>query len=631
MLAIDPAVRDAHARPDLNPGIRYAVVRLAELLDPGTPFALSGSAYCDPLAATGAFESVARDCLANPAVRFGTVLAASQLLSDALEQEGNLRAWYPGDLTRLLLFLAQVRKVPAVKTLGEHQVRVPYHERTAWVRQKLGALVAGSLARFRTAVDDEVTGYRARLLDQLVRRLRAFPEDERGWAELEHDLCYASGLLLGEGRDGRELARAVAARVAAAPDDAAAAAVARDVAGAPPVDYQVALVLAGARSVEPASASAMGVGVIDGELPRWAPAVRGPSQAAAKALEAFVDAGTAAGGATPLLVAVRAWDPEQARLRALLAAEGLQDHLAAEHPGARFSLGPEALVLDVAAGSARRAGATPAPVRRGRVARYDNAAELVPFLRANALARAETSPALRVLHSWIALECLGRDGAGPRADGDERQGVSLKLETYLPPHLASVTAMAGVRALLLTSWDEVRALALRSARRDEWLRLERRLGVADGRPRSLTRLVALLRDLGEEPSPLAELLDDLGPFPARRLTDLGRRFERGDRLAKVAESIRVRTLIAVARLKLARHLAVHRGFDAAHATPPLAHSAVQVLDGAFEVLRRWLRPGGTPAEAMAEARRWHDRSLAAWRSAGDLEVDADHLLHPHKQ
>ncbi|HEY4028522.1 MAG TPA: hypothetical protein VGO86_19000 [Candidatus Dormibacteraeota bacterium] len=629
MLAIDPAVRDAHARPDLNAGIRYAVVRLAELLDPGTPFALSGCAYCDPLAAAGAFETVARDYLGNPAVRFGTVLAASQLLSDALEQEGNLKAWYSGDVTRLLLFLAQVRKVPSVKTLGERQVKVPYQERTTWVRQKLGALLTGSLARFRAVVDDETTGYRARLLDQLAGRLCATPVDERHWAELEHDLCFAAGLLLGEGRDGRELARAIAGRVAAAPDEAAAARAIREVAGVPPADYQVALVLAGARSVEPESASAMGVGVIDGDLPRWAPAVRGPTPAAARALTAFVDAGTAAGGATPLLVAVRAWDPEQARLRALLAAEGLQDHLAAEHPGGRFSLGPEALVLDVAAGSARRTGAIPVPVRRGRVARYDNAAELLPFLRASALARAETSPALRVLHSWIALECLARDGAHG-AQGDERPGQSLRLETYVPPHLASVAAMAGVRAMLLTSWDGVRLLALRSPRRDDWLLLERRLGVVEGRPRSLSRLVALLREASTSPA-LSQLLTDLGPFPARRLADLGRRFDRGPRLAKVAEAIQVRTLIAIARLKMARHLAVHRGFDAACASPPLAHSAVQVLDGAFEVLRRWLREGGTPSDALAEARRWHERNLAAWRSAGELELDADHLLHPHKQ
>ena len=97
-MLITPAVRAAHARRDLHPGLRYAVVRLAELLDPDTPFALSGCAYCDPLAATSAFEEAARDYLAHPGVRFGTVLAASQLLSDALEQEGNLRAWYAGDL-----------------------------------------------------------------------------------------------------------------------------------------------------------------------------------------------------------------------------------------------------------------------------------------------------------------------------------------------------------------------------------------------------------------------------------------------------------------------------------------------------------------------------------------------------
>ncbi|TMC09078.1 MAG: hypothetical protein E6J41_11370 [Chloroflexi bacterium] len=608
MLVIDPAVRAAHARQDLHAGLRYAAVRLAELLDPDTPFALSGCAYCDPLAAAGAFESAARDYLANPGVRFGTVLAASQLLTDALEQEGNLRAWYAGDVTRLLLFAGRLRQVPAVKTVGERQVKVPYHERTTWVRQKLGAMAGGSLARFRAAIEEPGTGYRDRLLDQLEVRLRCAPAGEREWAELEHDLCYTAALLLGEGRDGRELARAVAARVAAAPDACAAAGAVREVAAAPAAAYEVALVLHGAGSLEPESASALGVGVMDAAPPRWA--------------AAWVSARAAAGEATPLLVAVQAWDPEQARMRAMLMAQALRDHLVAEHPEARLALASEALVLDVAAGTARRSGTAPRPLRRGRVARYESAAELVPFLRANALARGEVSPAVRVLHTWIALECLSRDGGG--GDPVERPALSLKLESYLPPHLASVAAIAGLRAMLVASWDAARALALRSDRREEWLRLEARVGVAGGRPRSLARLVAVLRD---QPA----LVEGLGPFPARRLADLGRRFEKGSRLAKVAEAVQVRTLIAVARLKLARHLAVHRGFDAAHATAPLAQSAVLVLDCAFEVVRRWLRPGCGPADALAEARRWHEANLAAWRSSPELELDADHLLHPRKQ
>jgi hypothetical protein len=234
-----------------------------------------------------------------------------------------------------------------------------------------------------------------------------------------------------------------------------------------------------------------------------------------------------------------------------------------------------------------------------------------------------------VLHTWIALECLAQDGGrGPSAD--ERPGFTMKLETYLPPNLAGVVAMAGLRSLLLTSWDEVRALALRSGRRDDWLLVERQLGVSGGRPRRLTDLVELLRGFGEGDA-LAELLEDVGPFAARRLADVGRRFDRGSRLAKAAEGIQVRTMIAIARLKLARHLAVHRGFDASHATPALAHSAVQVLDSAFEVLRRWMRSGCSPAEVLGEARGWHQRNLARWRAADELEIDADHLLHPEKQ
>jgi hypothetical protein len=127
---------------------------------------------------------------------------------------------------------------------------------------------------------------------------------------------------------------------------------------------------------------------------------------------------------------------------------------------------------------------------------------------------------------------------------------------------------------------------------------------------------------------LLRAADGTGPFARRRLETLGRQFDRGSRLAKAAEAIQVRALIAIARLKLARHLAVHQGFNAAQASQPLALSALELLRGAFEVLRRWLRPGRRAWDALVEARRWHEANLAGWRSASELELDADHLLHP---
>jgi len=644
MLVIDPAVRSANARRDLHAGVRYAVVRLAELCDPDTPFALSGCGYCDPTAAVRAFESAAGDHLANPGVRHGTVLAASQLLSDALEQEGNLRAWYPGDLTRLLLFLAQLRKVPAVRTAGERQVKVPYHERTTWVRQKLSALVGGSLARFRAALDDPVTGYRARLLGALCSRLRDAPATERDWAELDHDLCYTAALLLDEGRDGGELARAVAVAVAAAPDGPSAVLGLRAAVSRLPACYEVALALSGARTLARTSAGAFGVEVLDRDRPRWP---GGGPPPARRALAAFVVERAPAGESAALVARVEAWDREHARLRAVGVAEALCDHLVVEHPDGRFSVAAEALVMDVAAGTARRLGGARPALREGRPLRADGAEELLPFLRANALARGESSPVLRILHTWVALEYLAREGGANGAEPG-RPGFSPRLEGYLPPHLASVAALAGLRTQLLAGWQAVRALALRSERRAAWLQVEAWLGVSRGRPRRLTRLVGLLRMLGEPaPSAPAELAPgappavaaafllgvagDVGPFARRRLEVLGRQFDRGSRLAKSAEAIQVRTLIAIARLKLARHLAVHQGFNAAQASRPLALSAVQVIGGAFEVLRLWMEPGCRARDALAEARRWHEANLAAWRSATDLEVDADHLLHPIRE
>jgi hypothetical protein len=657
MLVIEPAVRAAHARRDLHAGMRYAVVRLAELLDPDTPFALSGCAYCDPLAAVGAFEAAARDHLANPGVRHGTVLAASQLLSDVVEQEGNLRSWYPGDTMRLLLFLAQLRKVPTVKTVGERQTKVPYHERTTWVRQKLRALVDGSLARFRAALEDPATGYRARLLDGIGGRLHREPATEREWAELDHDLSCAAALALEEGRDGRELARAIGAAVVAAEDAAAGAVALVDQLRRPAAQYEVVTVLTGARSLSGTSARAFGVQVLGRPAPRW-PA--GGTAPARRALADFLLDRVPADDGVALVARVVAWDREHARVSAIAVAEGVRDHLVAQHPQGRFAIGAEALVLDVAAGTARRAGATPAALREAQPLPSDSAGELMPVLRANALARGESSPVLRILHAWVALEYLAKEnGQGASGDGPADSGANgaggrsdppayrPRLEAYLPPHLASVVALSGLRAQLLTGWREVRALALRSDRRDAWLEVETWVGAAGGRPRSLGRLVTLLRALHEPatsiPARLAAdapaavaaafLLDRagaVGPFARRRLEALGRQFDHGSRLAKAAEAIQVRALIAIARLKLARHLALHQGFNAAQASPPLALSAMHVLSAAFEVLQRWIEPGDRTWDALCEARRWHERNLAGWRETVDPQVDADHLLHPRR-
>ena len=130
---------------------------------------------------------------------------------------------------------------------------------------------------------------------------------------------------------------------------------------------------------------------------------------------------------------------------------------------------------------------------------------------------------------------------------------------------------------------------------------------------------------------LLDVADGLGPYARRRLETLGRQLQRGSRLAKAAEAIQVRTLIAIARLKIARHLAVHQGFNAAQASEPLAHSAVLVLSDAFDVLQRWMRPGSRAWDALCEARRWHESNLAAWRAAAELDVDANHLLHPTRE
>jgi hypothetical protein len=645
MLVAHPAVRAVHANHHLNAAVRYTAVRLAELVDPGTPFVLSGASYCDPLAATATFASVASDHLANSQLRYGTVLAASQLLADALEQERNLRLWYPGDLTRLLVILAKLRKVPGMKTVGDAQpVRRSYSERTSWVRQRLQALVDGSLARFQAAIDDPCDGYRAKLFDDLYRRLDPAPSSEREWAELEHDLCYVSALLLADGRDGRELAPAIASSLVECRDDASAVAAIRGSLACEPADHQVALVLSGTRSVDRESAAAFGIDVVERPGARWA---QPASATAAADLAAFVDEQAPAADCAPLLVRVEAWDRGQARVRAILAAEALQDHLVVEHPDQRFAIKPAVLVLSPDGDTTARVGMPAGAISEGRVPRYSNAAELLPFLRANALARQETSPVLKIVHTWIALEYLGRE-QDPAARRDVAPALSLRLDGYLPPYLASAAAISGLRGLLVASWRALRALGRDSARRRDWLRLELWLGVRDEDPDLLARFVDLLRALDRPSAPppdgldlaapveeAAELLRDvageIGPFAVRRLEVLGRQFDHGSRLAKVAEGIQMRTLIATARLKLARHLAVHQGFNAEQATAPLALSGVHMLDSAFEVLQRWMRPGYQAWQAMADARRWHDENLASWRSVADIVIDGDHLIHPQKR
>src|SRR5207253_1794738 len=101
-------------------------------------------------------------------------------------------------------------------------------------------------------------------------------------------------------------------------------------------------------------------------------------------------------------------------------------------------------------------------------------------------------------------------------------GYRPRLEGYLPPHLASLAALAGLRAQLLASWQAVRALALRSEQRAAWLQAESWLGVNAGHPRRLDRLVELLRALGNPAvSAPAELVPDApAPLAAGFLLDV---------------------------------------------------------------------------------------------------------------
>jgi hypothetical protein len=548
MLVTDPAVRAAHARRDLPVGLRYGVVRLAELLDPAAPFALAGCAYCDPAAAVRAFASAAADFLARPAVRFGTVLAASQLLTDALRQEGNLRHWYPGEVARLLDFTAALRKVPEQKTVGERRQKVPYHERTSWVRQRLEALMGGSLARFQAAIDHPETGYRERLLSGLATRLVASAVGEREWAELDHDLSYTAALLLAEGRDGCELARRIAQCLASAESANGAIRDLRSLITEGQSWYTVVLAMGGVDSLGASVTSAFGLEMV-----------------------------SAHEGTAVLQTAVLAWDPEHARLQAILAAGNLRDHLVAAHAGSAPQLMPEVLVRGPD-GREQRVGQPRPVVDAGPVPAV--VAELQPFLRANALARAELSPALRVLHTWIALEHLARDG-GPSNGAGPGSAVTHRLDAYLPPDLAAMAALTGL-------WDQF----------------------ATGRAHALS--------LGPDLS---------GPFPNRRLGSLARQLEKGPRLAKAAEAIQVRASIAIARLKLARHLVVHQGLDDALATTSLALSGLHLLASAHQVLSRWAVPGRPAGNALAEARAQHDANLRRWRTLAHA-VEPDEMKAP---
>ena len=259
---------------------------------------------------------------------------------------------------------------------------------------------------------------------------------------------------------------------------------------------------------------------------------------------------------------------------------------------------------------------------------------LAPFLRAHALAREETSPTVRILHSWVALEYLAL-------------GVVGSISTFLSGHLSAMVAMAGVRTELFWSWREVRFLARRSPAADKWLVVEKWLGVDRtflGSPNKFIRLICRLsnpdpnvpNDLdgnstdGQAAAFLLAAMPRLGPFVQRRLENLGRTFSNGSRLAKAAEANQNRAVIAFGRLQLARHLAVHQGLVASEASACLATSGIHLLDSVFEILQRWMQPTYKPFQAMGDARQWYEQNVTTWKSPRPLVVDGEHLIHPTK-
>lgn len=630
MLIEDKSVLAAEQNERLSDPVRYLAVRLAELLDPGSHFSHSGNERLDPIHLLAELVIAAQGFLENDGTRRETMQEALARTRSLLKGTRHLQAWYGAERQAVLNDLTVASQPPGAGHQSETQLR-------NYVKTKTGALLRGSLAALAHSLNDPNTGYRRRLLETIEDAITEASFDDARWRDFDDDLADLAGLLLGEGRDGAQLARDLASRLADADSDAEALASLKEIVCSAAETFRVGFILHGTKQV--ANAAAFNCTVVAPNDAEWGTTtLRDPKPR--DSLRRFLRRRTDKRRACGVIVEVQALDPFHARALAMSQAEELRDQLAAEHRLNTFRIDEDVIVLEASTGMITPLVHRPSGVKAGRTLTRQPIPELQHALRYHALAQRESAPVVSVLHSWIALESLAVGGKVMTPSGPKYQGAG----SFLPPHLGAVIKMTSVRQLLTRSWWIARNRARQSSHRAEWEELGRWLGVqGPGGQVDIDRWKDLLlaEPSGDVPDSLGpgttvdeaaswlELLaPEFGVFADRRIRMVRWLLAKGDRLVNHISKLGQRAEAHASRMNWLRNKAVHNAMIHAPSAQQLARTAYDIGDAVFEVIPHWLPGTNATWEALKAFRGRASQNMSNWRNPCPAAITCSKLIEP---
>ncbi len=618
------------ANSDLDPQLRYAVHRWAELLDEETHFALSASPVVDSATALAELETTANAFLNRDGIRYDTVITAVRATHSVLTQDANLAAWYRQERADLLAELGKIT--------GGLPSNAKPADKERWVRYRIRRVLGREVTGLAQVMRSGTGGYRDRLIDSLVARLTREPTSHEDWLHLDRDLSYLAAAMLSEGRTGEELALAAAREASAAKGTLEAATRFRGVLVRPKRRFEVALLLHGARSIR--NSAGFNCRAV-GDPPSW---LRSGQSDANRRLRQFVqDAGTSERAVT-LAVETEAWDAGHASTLAVSEVERFLDHLVSEHRLSDFTLDRRTAVLDIGSQYVTLTATQSRVVNVARTSPLGQFPVLHRPLRYHTLARSERVPVISVLHCWIAMEYMAADAITTLANGQVKP---MSPNGFVPPHVAATMTLAAIRNQLTSSWYICSTLGRASDHQDSWMSIERWLGVrANSRQVNLDRWGGLLAfdpsSLPKGPDSISassraetvaaylhETATKVAPFAGRRVREVSWRMSDGRRLGEWADLVDRRSQVAVTRMQRLRHQAVHRALAHTDTAQQLAQAGRHLLDAVFEIVPHWLAPDTPAWHGFRDARAWRDSLLHGWRAAGrGATIAANRIVHP---
>lgn len=624
MLSFAPAVVNAANNGRVSDPLRFFAQRFAELADKHVHFAASASFSLDPITATREFLELSRSYDASRGVNpsHTAMRSAVHRTRNIVARDGNLKDWYPTERTAALGALSDCLDDAAAAAAGV--------SRNAWLRQTTAVAGRGPVRILFNGLIDPTHGYRARLIVRVLAQAQSAITSPGTWRAFDNNVRLLATVFLSEGPDGLTAAKAVSKAIRQASNSADAANRLRSVFSASPEAHVVGFWLPEVR--RPSHHPAFDCRRVREADPRWDPSA---SSTADQDLADFVSEATPS---VVLATEVDALDREHAYILAMQRAERLVDQYTAEHRAYEFAVHPEMVVLRRGDSQAqrvqprRRTQPKPRTLLRGPDQRLEQS------LRYAALARGERVAAVKVLHSWIALESLVRS-----------PGMTVTPYPFLRLHLPRLLALHAVRHALSTTWHIARKSGQKSSRASRWRTVEAWLGVVgpENRLSDLNKWVDLIRavpDVAPSPAPpslpqaapvaeagasLRYVMDAMSPFAVQSLFQWRFLLELGPRLSAWCVEMEARAKTTVERMYVARNSAVHSGLIETAGYRQLAHAAENVVDCVFEVLPQWLATGRKPAEAIEQIGRRSRRVTLTWNQlARSPLINAQDLTRP---